>query len=419
MVRNLARHRAEEAEYGFSWAQWQVLQLQSVDAYARANARRYGPRFDAVNERIEDAIHRAYAGGGARAEADILQAIRQGWSPPAGAPGDNPGAPFGGSFFRADNRRLDALVDAAHSDMMRAEHAVLRKAHDAYRKAVFDAQVYAASGAGTFEKAIDMATDDMLRSGLASVTYANGAVHRASEYAAMAVRTAVKRATFAGDGQMRQEWGVHTVVVNHRTLACPQCMEWCGRVLVDDVYSGGTAAEAAASGYALLSDAMAAGLFHPNCRDTMSTFFPGVSDEPTKPSESEKRAADRREYLERAETAAESNSERYRRLSEYSLDEQKRERYTKLADEWEGRKAAVSKAHRSASRGKYNGSLGDTTSSIEEAYSEAEDMVTLFNERNGASLETAGDTGGIGDERMAAILSGIEYAFQFTGLDPK
>ena len=46
-------------------------------------------------------------------------------------------------------------------------------------------------------------------------------------------------------------------------------------------------------------------------------------------------------------------------------------------------------------------------------------MVTLFNERNGASLETAGDTGGIGDERMAAILSGIEYAFQFTGLDPK
>lgn len=47
-------------------------------------------------------------------------------------------------------------------------------------------------------------------------------------------------------------------------------------------------------------------------------------------------AAEEREYLERAETAAESNSERYRRLSEFSLDEQKRERYAELADEWEG-----------------------------------------------------------------------------------
>ena len=324
MVRNLARHRAEEAEYGFDWAQWQALQLESLDAYARDNAHRNGPRFDAINAKIEDAIRNAYADGGAKAEAGILEAIRRGWDSPAH---------HGGTFFHVNSRRLDALVDATHADMMRAEHAVLRKARDAYRKAVFDAQVYAASGAGTFEKAIDMATDDMLRSGLASVTYANGAVHRASEYAAMAVRTAVKRATFAGDGQMRQEWGVHTVVVNHRTLACSQCMEWCGRVLVDDVYSGGTAAEASASGYALLSDAMAAGLFHPNCRDTMSTWFPGVSDEPTKPPESERKAANEREYLERAETAAESNSERYRRLSEYSLDDTKREKYAALADE--------------------------------------------------------------------------------------
>lgn len=38
-----------------------------------------------------------------------------------------------------------------------AETAVLRKADDDYRKAIFNAQVYANSGAGTYEKAVDMA----------------------------------------------------------------------------------------------------------------------------------------------------------------------------------------------------------------------------------------------------------------------
>ena len=70
---------------------------------------------------------------------------------------------------------------------------MLRKANDDYRKAIYNAQIYANTGAGTYEKAVDMATKDMLSRGLNCVMYANGARHTLSDYADMAIRTASKR----------------------------------------------------------------------------------------------------------------------------------------------------------------------------------------------------------------------------------
>ena len=80
------------------------------------------------------------------------------------------------------------------NDMQSAETAVLRMANDQYRKVIFNAQVYANSGAGTYEKAVDMATKDFLSAGLNCVQYANGARHTLADYADMAIRTASKRA---------------------------------------------------------------------------------------------------------------------------------------------------------------------------------------------------------------------------------
>ena len=56
------------------------------------------------------------------------------------------------------------------------------------------------------------------------------------------------------------------------------CQPWQGRIYVDDVYSGGTAAEAQALKLPLLSEAIAGGLFHPNCRHRLTTWFPGMDD---------------------------------------------------------------------------------------------------------------------------------------------
>lgn len=51
-------------------------------------------------------------------------------------------------------------------------------------------------------------------------------------------------------------------------------------MLVDDVFSHVSAREAKELGYRSYSDSMEAGLLHPNCRHTISTYFPGITQLP-------------------------------------------------------------------------------------------------------------------------------------------
>ena len=175
MMRNLKRHQAEETRLGFEWEQWQVLQLQALEDYRRRNMKKFPPRFNKLNAQIEEALRTSYKGGRTAQERRILQAIRRGFKAPL--------QPFGGemelegSFFGVNDRKLDALLNAVNNDMNRAEYAVLRHADDQYRQVIFNAQVYANTGAGTYRKAVDMATRDFLRAGLDCVEYSNGSRH--------------------------------------------------------------------------------------------------------------------------------------------------------------------------------------------------------------------------------------------------
>ena len=238
MMRNMARHRAEETAEGIQWAMWQAEQLKALEKYKRENRKRYKGQFQTMNQEIEALIRKAKETGGMNQEKQILQAIRRGFKG-FGTNHSPAHQALPGEFFRLNERKLEALIKATTSDMERAETAVLRMADDEYRKAIFNAQVYANTGAGTYEKAVDMATKDLLSRGLNCVVYANGARHTLSDYADMAIRTASKRAYLQGEGEKRQEWGIATVIVNKRGNPCPKCLPFCGKVLIDDVWSGG------------------------------------------------------------------------------------------------------------------------------------------------------------------------------------
>lgn len=159
-----------------------------------------------------------------------------------------------------NDRKLDALIHSVTHDVEKAEVAILRMANDKYRKAMFNAQIYANTGAGTYEKAIDMATKDMLYAGLNCIVYKNGARHTLKDYASMAIRTASKRAYLQGEGDKRKEWGISTVILNKRGNACPLCAPFAGKVFIDDIWSGGDQSDGK---YPLLSTAVRAGLYHP------------------------------------------------------------------------------------------------------------------------------------------------------------
>ncbi|MCD7829024.1 MAG: minor capsid protein [Clostridiales bacterium] len=327
MMRNLSRHRAEETAEGFQWSQWQTEQLAALSDYSKVNSGKFSKRyFSTLNGKISEALKDSYSSGETTQEAAILQAIQSGSS--ARQQTDT----LSGSFFRTNQRKLNALVKATTDDMAQAETAVLRRANDAYRKVIYDAQVYANTGAGTYEKAVDMATKDFLAAGIQCVEYSNGARHTLSDYADMAIKTASKRAYLQGEGDKRQEWGVSTVIVNKRGNACPKCARFCGKVFIDDVWSGGKRSD---GNYPLLSAAIAQGLYHPRCKDSHSTWFPELHQDATPYTKQEIAQLEGAEQVEQRQQYAQRQAEKYRRMEKYSLDGDNQRKYGNLAEQWE------------------------------------------------------------------------------------
>lgn len=328
MMRNFSRHRAEETKEGYNWTQWQAEQLKSLEEYRKHNAKKFGKRFKTINSKVEEMIRTAKADGNASQEAEILEAVKDGFKAPK-----KPSAHSTAEFFKVNDRKLDALIKSTTDDLKRAETAVLRRSNDKYRKAIFNAQVAVNTGAVTYEKAVDMACKDMINAGLNCVEYKNGARHTLSDYADMAVKTANKRAYLRGEGEKRAEWGVSLVVVNSRQGGCSDCAKYIGKVFIDDVYSNGKKSD---GNYPLLSTAIKNGLFHPRCKDSTSTYYEEITTlEPVSPEEEAE--MDRRERLEEKQQYAQRQAERFDRRAEYSLDKDNKRIAQTRADEWHDR----------------------------------------------------------------------------------
>lgn len=324
MIRNLKKHKAEETELGFEWTQWQAVQLEELQRFKQEAAKKYGLEFKSMNQKIRETIAEAMMQGASDEEVNVLKAIEKGLV-------INREQGLSAGFFQANQKRLDALMNAVEHDMKTAQTAVLRYTNDQYRKIIFQSQVAASSGALTYDKAVDMATSDFLKKGINCITYSNGAVHNIASYADMAVRTASKRAYLMGEGQKRQEWGISTVILNKRFNACPLCMPFEGKVLIDDVWSGGSAKDGP---YPLMSSAMAAGLYHPNCKDKHSTYFEGISPKPESRYYEEKPVIKERQLIENKLNHAKRQTKSYNRLAKNSLDDENQETYRARATEW-------------------------------------------------------------------------------------
>lgn len=329
MMRNFSRHRAEETKEGYNWTQWQAEQLKSLEEYRKHNAKKFGKRFKTINSKVEEMIRTAKTDGNASQEAEILEAVKDGFKAPK-----KPSTHSTAEFFKVNDRKLDALIKSTTDDLKRAETAVLRMSNDKYRKAIFNAQVAMNTGAVTYEKAVDMACKDMLNAGLNCVEYKNGARHTLSDYADMAVKTANKRAYLRGEGEKRAEWGVSLVVVNSRQGGCPDCAKYIGKVFIDDVYSNGKKSD---GNYPLLSTAIENGLFHPRCKDSTSTYYPELDDLDAPLSEDEIKELDRQRGIEEKQQYAQRQAERFDRRAEYSLDEDNKRIAQTRADEWHDR----------------------------------------------------------------------------------
>ena len=338
MRRNMKRHIGEEFQEGINWTQWQAEMLNGLAKYKEENADKLPKYFSTINQDIEDAIIEAYKTGESEQEIEILEAIRDGYKADKVGKGTNA---MQGSFFRVNEGKLNALIKSTTDDMQKAESAILRMTNDVYRQTIFKAQMFYNTGASSLWQAVDMATNDFLSRGINSVEYKNGARVNIASYSEMALRTANKRANLMGCADKRMEYGIHTVKVTTHNSACPLCVKWQGKVYYDDVYGAVMVQEkkgiAGFKKYPLLSEAVKGGMFHPNCKNGLSTYYEGISQPPKEPTKEEKEEMVRRYNLQQEQRACERNIRKYKRLEAGSLDADNVAKYAEKKQQWMGK----------------------------------------------------------------------------------
>jgi hypothetical protein len=259
MKRNLGKHLTDEIAEGKEWKMWQAEKLKELKRYQRQN---------------KDII-KAYTSGLDKDIADILkEEFKQGHKSEIKKYKKLFDKKVSDSFFKLNDRKANALIKVVNDDLNKANIAALRMMNDTYRQTIHKAATFASNGVMTQKQAVDMATKDFLSRGLNVVEYSNGARVNIASYSQMAVRTASQRAMLMGEGEFRKSIGETLVIISKHGTACKLCQPHESQVYIDDVYSGGKPD----GKHKLLSDAMEQGLFHPNCRHGISTYY-GLDDE--------------------------------------------------------------------------------------------------------------------------------------------
>ena len=312
LKRNLKRHKAEEKEYGFNWPAWQAEKMRNIEQFRRQNQAilsEYAPVIDAD---VEDLMQEEYAQGVA-VEAE----------------------PDAHNFFGVDRRRVDSLIEDVNNNLHEAESSSLRMMDDVYRQTIYKAEMAASTGSVTMEQAVDLAVKDFLAAGINCIQYRDGRLVNIATYAEMAIRTSSLRSYLRGAADQRAALGIDTVLVSQYGACSDTCLPWQGRVYIDDVWGSfdgeitGTRGKSRnGKWYPLLSVAVEAGLFHPNCRHTLSTWIDGISRMP-KPLDAEK--VRETAALEQKQRRMEAKTRRLKRMAEGTLEPDKAKEYRRKA----------------------------------------------------------------------------------------
>ena len=342
--RNLARHKEEEEQEGFTWSAWQAEKLRSVNIFRRqcsAIMDRYKDQIDdetrqlleeqfeeGVNGAVEE-LEEAHAEAEkttptAKPAADKQQETveqqkpppaeeRAAKPPPAEKPAEPaseitvetiieemaPEEPFAAvtvnpepQFFGVDKAKTEKLIEDVTQLEEQVETAALRMTDDVYRQTVNRVQLAMATGSITYEKAVDMAVTDFLAQGINCIEYSNGRRVNIADYVRMVLRTTSTRAALQGKSERFKASGYDTVQVSSYGMCSKTCLPWQGRVYINDAfmdwqgetkYEGDVKygrSEYCGKWFPLLSSAIEHGLFHPNCRHSINLFIDGVTELP-------------------------------------------------------------------------------------------------------------------------------------------
>lgn len=327
MKRNLKRHLNEENKVGFHFTQWQAEKLKELKRYQRENARIIGKRTRGLNKKVSEHLQKELKQGSVKAMKQYNKLHKDKFKADK---------LLNKSFFQTNDAKVNNLIKVVNNDLNIVKASALRMTNDQYREVIHKSAFFNANGVMTEKQAVDMANKDFLSRGLNCIEYKDGRRVNIASYSQMAVRTASLRAQLMGEGDFRKEIGNPLVIVTTHGGACKLCTAWQDKVLIDDVYSGGTKED---GDYPLLSEAMKQGFLHPNCRHGLATYYPELEgikyDEEETDEEIDDALRDKLNYYDRQER-------RFNRIEFGSIDKEDRQEASINKAKWQKRKEDLS-----------------------------------------------------------------------------
>ncbi len=330
MKRNLSRHEKWEGELDYKWEQWQISKLRSIEKYRSTNRKVIKSYQNEVQSIIDTVLKQSY-GEAYNNSIKLAEDVHLDIAGMDNSVSMNQLEIPEDGFFQINDSKLDAIIYEMQDMFSNQEGIIMRKMDDEYRHVMAKYIIQMGAGVTTHSKAVDNATDDFLKKGIDSVVYKDGKRVNIANYAEMYLRTASMRAAFIAQGAVRDKIQVFTVLVSQHANCCEHCLKWQNQVLIDDVYTSlanekqRTEELSNQLGYDLLSTAMKEGLFHPNCRHSISTFFPGKSLIPKEYSQEENLKVTRNYNLEQEQRNLENKLRKWKRISKGTSDPQNKE----------------------------------------------------------------------------------------------
>lgn len=150
---------------------------------------------------------------------------------------------------------------------------ILRAVDDAYRRAVAETYTPVLTGDLTRLQASQHALDRLAAQGISGFTDRAGRRWNLASYIEVAMRTATQRAAIAGALDRYRADGIDLVFVPRIPHGCPVCAPYEGRILA---LRDGVRAPRGVTLAGTVAQAMAAGLFHPQCRHNLAPWVRGV-----------------------------------------------------------------------------------------------------------------------------------------------
>ena len=298
LKRNLARHKDEEEQEGFTWTAWQAEKLRNLNIFRRqcsAIMDRYKDQIDdetrqLLEEQFEEGVNGAIKEleeAHAQAEAPQLPDVQSEEQPstepetmtapepvtfqvpaaetqqkptsePETAAPDEPAPEITvetiiedmapeeplvtvtvnpePQFFGVDKAKTEKLIEDVTQLEEQVETAALRMTDDVYRQTVNRVQLAMATGSITYEKAVDMAVADFLNQGINCIEYSNGRRVNIADYVRMVLRTTSTRAALQGKSERFKASGYDTVLVSSYGMCSKTCLPWQGRVYINDAF---------------------------------------------------------------------------------------------------------------------------------------------------------------------------------------